>query len=252
MQGIAAVKFLIFLVLALLVGGGAAVAMFPMSMAAEFAAKQVPDFKYATASGSVWDGKLTQVAYGEQKIGDLSVKADMMQAFTGKAAGQLGLARDGFTGDAGIVWPVGGKRVTLSNLKLAGDVVNVPGMPGAVAMSGGKFTLELKDVTFAGDACQSASGEVWTDALAKMDHKGWVGPELRGPVTCTDGKIQMETTGKAPSGEDVIAKMSISAKLDIEMTASVLNAQGSAAQALTSMGFKPEGNALVIRQAIGS
>jgi hypothetical protein len=245
-------KIIIFAVLAVLVAIGAGVWMLPMSMAADFAAKQVPEFKYAAASGSVWDGKLTDVSYGEQKIGDLTVKADLMQAVTGKASGQLGLVRKGFTGTTGISWPLGGKDVTLTNLKVGGDVVNVPGMPGAVAMSGGKFTLELKNLVFAHNACQSASGEVWTDALAKMSHKGWTGPELRGPVTCTEGKVQVEASGKAPTGEDVIARMSISSRLDMEMTASVLNAQGPAIKALTDMGFKPEGNALVMRQAIGS
>ena len=245
-------RIVIFVVLGLLVAAGLALWMFPMSMAADFAAKQIPEFKYAKASGSVWDGKLTQVAFGEQKVGDLSVKADLLQAFTGKASAKLGLAREGFTGDTGVTWPIGGQDITLNKFKLGGDVVNVPGMPGNVAMSGGKFTLELKELKFAKNACQSASGEVWTDALAKMSHKGWVGPELRGPVTCSDGKVQVEASGKAPTGEDVLAKLSISSKLDMEMTASVLNAQGSAIKALTDMGFKPEGSALVIRQSIGS
>jgi hypothetical protein len=127
-----------------------------------------------------------------------------------------------------------------------------PGMPQAVAAGGGMFSLDLKDLKLTGDACEFASGEVWTDALAKVNHKGWVGPELRGPVTCTDGKIHIEAAGKAVSGENVIARMSISPKLDMEMTASVLNAQGSAVAALTNLGFKPEGNALVMRQALGS
>jgi hypothetical protein len=245
-------RIVIFVVLALLLGGGVAVALFPMSMAAEFAAKQVPDFRYASASGSVWDGKLTSVSYGEQKIGDLSVKADLMKLFSGKAAGNLGLAREGLTGSAGIAWPIGGRQVELSSFRLGGKVAMVPGMPQAVAAGGGQFSLELKNLTFAGNGCQTASGEVWTDALARMNHKGWVGPELRGPVTCAEGRVQVEARGRAPSGEDVLARMSVSSKLEMEMTATVTNAQGGAVEALTEMGFKPEGNVLVIRQAIGS
>jgi hypothetical protein len=245
-------KIVIFIVLALLLGGGTAIAMFPMSMAAEYAAKQVPDFHYSVASGSVWSGKLTDVSFGEQKIGNLAVKTDALKLFTGKAGGHLDLSREGFTGQTGIAWPIGGKTVELSDLKLAGKIAMVPGMPQAVAAGGGMFSLDLKDLKLTGDACEFASGEVWTDALAKVNHKGWVGPELRGPVTCTDGKIHIEAAGKAVSGENVIARMSISPKLDMEMTASVLNAQGSAVAALTNLGFKPEGNALVMRQALGS
>jgi hypothetical protein len=245
-------RIIIFLLLALLVGGGAAVSMLPMSMAAEFAAKRAPAFKYAEATGSVWDGKLTKVVYGTQKIGDLSVKADLLQAFTGKAAANLSFARDKLIGSAGIAWPIGGKEVALSNVKVSGPIGMAPGVPQVVAVGGGTFTLELKDLKFAGEVCTSAKGEVWTDALAKVDYKGWVGPELRGPVTCTNGKVQVEATGNAPAGEDVTAVMTITPRLDMEVTASVTNAQGPAVAAFTDMGFKAEGNALVIRQAIGS
>ena len=50
----------------------------------------------------MWDGKLTEVVLGEQKIGDLSVKADFGAVLTGKAAGKLTLIREGFTGETAI------------------------------------------------------------------------------------------------------------------------------------------------------
>ena len=55
-----------------------------MSMAADIAAKQLPGFQIHDASGSVWDGKLTNVAFGQQFIGDLSVKADLMSLLTAR------------------------------------------------------------------------------------------------------------------------------------------------------------------------
>jgi hypothetical protein len=62
----------------------------------------------------------------------------------------------------------------------------------------------------------------------------------------------VDARGRAVSGEDVIAKMSISNRLDMELTATVLNATGSALEALTDLGFRPEGDVLVIRQNVGS
>lgn len=245
-------KIVIFLVLAILFGGGAFVAFLPMSMAADFASKQLPDFHYKEASGSIWDGKLTEVAMGEQKIGDLSVRADFGSIFGGKAAGKVALIRDGFSGETDMAYPLSGGAIELSGLKLSGKAGAVPGMPQVVAASGGDFALELRDVKFAGNVCESASGEVWTDALAKINHKGWVGPELRGPVTCVDGALRVDARGRAVSGEDVFAKMSISNRLDMELTATVVNASGSALEALTDLGFKPEGDVLVIRQSLGS
>jgi hypothetical protein len=245
-------KIFIFLLLAILIGGGAFVAFLPMSMAADFASKQVPDFHYGEASGSVWDGKLTEVVMGEQKIGDLSVKADFGSVFAGKAAGKVDLIREGFTGETVLAYPFGGGAIELSGLKLSGKAGSVPRMPQVIAASGGDFALDLREVKFAGNTCETASGEVWTDALARINHKGWVGPELRGPVTCVDGTLRVDARGRAVSGEDVYAKMSISNRLDMELTATVMNASGSALEALTDLGFKQEGDVLVIRQSLGS
>ena len=192
------------------------------------------------------------MAYGSQRIGDLAVSADFGALFGGKAAGTVGLGRDGLNGAADMSWPIGGKALELKNLKLEGAVSTVRGMPEAVASRGGKFRLELSDIKFAGDVCQSAKGQVWTDALAKVNHKGWTGPELSGPVTCEGGKLVAQANGKAPSGEDVAARMDIGAHLDMSMTATVTNAQGAAVESLKSLGFVEEGSALVIRQAVGS
>lgn len=245
-------RIVIFVVLAVVVVVVGGVTFLPMSMAADMAAKQLPDFKFGEASGSVWDGKLTKVSYGAQSIGDLSVKTDIIALFGGKAAGTLGLAREGFTGSAAVAYGVGDGRLDMKNLKLAGDTSRVPGMPPSIARTDGKFTLEIKDVKFANSLCQTASGEVWTDALTKVNYKGWVGPELRGPVTCSDGKLQVQASGKAASGEDVLASMNISQHLDMELTAIVSNAGPSAVEALTSIGFTPDGDKLVLRQAMAS
>lgn len=243
------VLFVVLGVLALVAGG---VAFFPMSMAADMASKQIPDLKFSSASGSVWDGKLTDVSYGAQKIGDLAVKTELLPLFGGKATGKLGLTRQGFAGEAAVTYGIGDGGLDVPELNISGDTSMVPGMPLAIAQSDGKFTLAMKDVKFAKGLCETASGEVWTDALSKVNYQGWVGPELRGPVTCHDGKLQVQATGKAPTGEDVVASMNISQRLDMEMTATVSNASPGAVKTLTSLGFEAQGNTLVLRQAMGS
>ena len=71
-------------------------------------------------------------------------------------------------------------------------------------------------------------------------------------MTCVDGTLRVDSRVRAVSGEDVYAKMSISNRLDMELTATVMNASGSALEALTDLGFKQEGDVLVIRQSLGS
>jgi len=242
--------FLIALV-ALVAAAGAGLMFLPMSMAADVASQRVPDFKFKEASGSVWDGELKQVAFGKQFIGDLKVKSDVLSLLTGKASGTLGLTRDGFTGQANLIYGLSNGSLELKDMKLDGNTAMVPGMPAAIAKVDGKFSLQVKDLQFVAGACEAANGEVWTDALTKVKVKGWVGPELRGPVTCEGGKLQVQAKGRAATGEDVLAILSISQHLDMEMTATVANATPAAVEALREVGFTKDGDRLVLRHAMG-
>lgn len=236
---------------ALVAAAGVGAAVLPMSMAADMAAQRFPDFKFQSASGSVWDGKLTQVAYGRQFIGDLGVKTELLGLLTGKAGGKLSLVREGFSGQADLAYALAGGALELKDVKIDGNTALVPGMPAAIAKVDGKFTLQMKDVKFADSLCQEASGEVWTDVLSKVTVKGWTGPELRGPVTCNNGALQVQANGKAATGEDVQASLNISQHLDMELTATVSNATPAALQALGQVGFVPDGTKMVLRKAVG-
>jgi Type II secretion system (T2SS), protein N len=242
--------FLIALV-GLLAAAAGGLTLLPMSMAADIASQRFPDFKFKQASGSVWDGKLSQVAFGRQFIGDLAVKAEFMSLLTGKAAGKLGLTREGFAGEADLIYGISNGSLEIRDMKLDGNTALVPGMPAAIARVDGKFSLQVKDIQFADSVCESANGEVWTDALTKVNVKGWVGPELRGPVTCEGGKLLVQATGKAVTGEDVVANLSIGQHLDMALTATVTNLTPGAIQALRQVGFVPEGDHLVLHHAMG-
>lgn len=245
-------RIVIFLVLGVVALVGGVIAFFPMSMAAEMASKQMPGFKYSEASGSVWDGKLSNVSFSDQKIGDLTVKANLFDLLTGKAAGMLGLVRQGFAGQADLAYGLTNGVLDIQNLKIDGNTGMVPGMPEAVAVADGKFTLQIAELKFSNSACEAASGEVWTDALTRVDVHGWVGPELRGPVSCQDGALQVRASGKAATGEDVLANLNISARLDMDMTATISNASPAAVDALTRLGFVADGDTLTLRHGLGS
>jgi len=245
-------RIVIFAVLGVVALVCGAVAFFPMSMAADMASKQMPGFTYSEASGSVWDGKLTNVNFSGQQIGDLSVKANLFDLLTGKATGKLGLIREGFAGQADLAYALTSGALDIKDLKIDGTTGLVPGMPPAAAQADGKFTLEIKELKFDNAICESATGEVWTDALTRVDVQGWVGPELRGPVTCAGGKLLVQASGKAATGEDVLAVLNISSSLDMDMMATISNASPAAAQALTQLGFVDEGGTLTLRQGLGS
>lgn len=235
----------------LIVALGVGAALLPMSMAAGMAASRFPDFRFQTASGSVWDGKLTQVSFGTQFIGDLDVKTELAALAGGKAAGTLGLKREGFAGQTKLSFGLGDGLMEMKDLTLDGNTSLIPGMPSALARADGRFKLDVKDLTFVDSVCQGATGEVWTDALTKVSVQGWVGPELRGPVTCAGGKLQVEAAGTAETGEDIRAALHIGQHLDMELTAVVQNVSPAGREALTRVGFSADGSQLVLRHQMG-
>jgi hypothetical protein len=245
-------KWVVFVVLLLIVGGVIGVAMLPMSMAADFAAKHDMAFKYAGASGSVWSGKLQDVIFNGQSLGDVAVKVDAGKVFMGQATGRVGFVRKDLAGQASVSRALFGGRMKLSNIKLAGQASGVPVLPARIRAANGRFTLAVDEIVFDKDVCKSAKGEVWTDALSKVDlgHQ-WVGPELRGPVSCKDGRLAVEAAGKAATGEEVTAGLNTGPDLSLDLQAKVLNATEGAAQTLAELGFQEDSGAYILHQRLG-
>ncbi len=245
-------KWVVFVVLLLIVGGVLGLAVLPMSMAADFAAKHGAALKFAGASGSIWNGKLQGVVFNGQALGDLAIKLDPGKLFTGRAAGRVDLVRKDLTGGAVISRAIFGGTTRLTDIKLGGQVSAVPVLPTRIRAAGGKFTLAVPEIVFEKNLCKSANGEVWTDALSKTDlGHHWTGPELRGPVTCKDGRLAVDAVGKAPTGEDVSAGLRTGPDLSLDLEARVLNATQGAAETLTDLGFQSDSGAYFLHQKLG-
>jgi hypothetical protein len=232
----------------LLIALAGGVAFLPMSVAAGLVADRYEGLHYSGASGSVWNGKLSQVQLGDNVIGDVLLKTNPMGLLSGKISGTLGLARADLAGQGDIFWGLAGQGPRLSDLKLEGRTSAVPGLPREIRDADGAFTITIDDIDLANGGCVITSGEVWTDALAKVDFQGdWVGPELRGPVSCKDGGLKLEASGEAATGEVVRASITVADDLRMGLDASVDGAAGAAASRLAELGFRPEGAAMVLR-----
>lgn len=250
--GSSSMKWVLFVVLFVVVIGGAVAAFFPMSVAADFLAKQERQFAYANATGSVWNGKLTQVRFGDQAIGDVAIKTDPLKLLAGKAAGRFGLKRPEYSGEGTLAYDMKGGEVRLTDVTLSGQLRAVRGLPERIRTSGGAFKVAIDDIVLDREACQFARGEVWTDALAKVDMEGmWAGPELRGPVTCEDGRLVVEATGRAITGEDVVARVDVGGRLDLSLEAEVAAASVAAQEALKHVGFRADGSVMRLTRSIG-
>lgn len=245
-------KWIVFVILVVLVASGIGAAMLPMSVVADFAAKRVPWIRFEAAAGTVWKGRLSSVTINGQDFGDIAIKLDPGQIFTGHATGHATFARHGLQGEIGVSYAVFGGRTRLSDVLVEGDASAVPVLPARLRGTDGKFRLVISQIVFDNGVCSTAAGDVWTDALAKADlGHGWVGPELRGPVTCDDGKVAVEASGKAASGEDVSASVRVGLNLSLDLQARVANATRGAVETLTELGFQPENGAYVLHQQLG-
>ncbi len=235
----------------LLVALVASVAFLPMSVAAGFLAGRYDGIKFTQASGSVWNGKLSQLQLGENLVGDVLLKASPTSLFIGKINGTIGLARADLAGHGDISWPLTGGGPALANLKLDGRTTAVPGLPQKIREADGAFTITIGQLNLSNGVCVLTSGEVWTDALAKVDFQGdWTGPELRGPVTCSENGLILRATGQATTGEAVTAEITVADNLRMGLDASVRGATGQAAARLAELGFRPEGDSLVLEGSL--
>jgi hypothetical protein len=245
-------KWILAAIFVLVLGGGAGIALFPMSTAAGFLADKVPEFRFASASGSVWNGKLSQVAIGQQSLGDLSVKVKPAQLVSGQAAARLGMARPQMSGEADFAYNLAGGKTTLEGVRIAGKTAGILGLPATMRHADGQFTVAVSDISFVNGVCEAAKGEVWTDILTRLDLKtGWKGPELRGPVTCEDGKVTMHASGAGPTGETVSADIVMGQNLSLGLVARVANPFPTSGDTLTNLGFLPEDGGFVLRREIG-
>ncbi len=245
-------KWIVFAILLVLVATGIGAAILPMSVVADITAKRVPWIRYEAATGTVWNGKLSGVVVNGQNLGDVTIVLDPGQIFTGHGAGHAAFARQGLRGEIRASYPIFGGKARLSDILVEGDASAVPVLPARLKGSDGKFRLVIAKIVFEKDACSTATGEVWTDALAKADlGQGWVGPELHGPVTCEDGKVAVEASGRPASGEDVSASLRVGLDLSLDLQARVANATNGAVETLTELGFHPENGAYVLHEQLG-
>lgn len=245
-------KWALFVVLLVVVGGIVGAALLPMSVAADFARRHVAGLAYSDATGSVWNGKLQGVVIQGVSVGDVSVKLDAGQVFAGKASARIAFSRPELAGAAVVSRGLFGGRTDLAKVRLDGQVKAVPVLPSRVRATDGRFTLAIDKAVFGKNGCQSASGEVWSDALSKTDlGHGWIGPDLRGPVRCDAGRLEAATTGKTSTGEEVTANLGIGADLSLDLQARVANVSQGAIETLTSLGFQPESGAYALHRRLG-
>ncbi len=172
--------------------------------------------KIPVYSGTVWNGLISGTDAGNLKLstslGRLISGANPVH-ITGGPAGLSLKAEAGTKG--------------LRALKAEGTMRALALRDPRLALVNGNFRIDVPDMQVA-KTCDYAEGTVWTDFLAQNGSRlRWAGPVLEGPVSCEEGQIVLNLTGK-DAAADITAQIRIDLsgtyKTDIMAKVSDLNA----------------------------
>jgi len=209
------VRIVVFVALFAVVALGVCVAFFPLSWTTSFLAKNVKGFSYNEASGSIWSGRLTNVQYRTQRLGDVSFHLDAMKLFGGKLGAKVAFETADLAMDGGFAYGIFDHAGELTAIKVKGRTARIPGLPATLQVIPSDFRVELESVKLTKDGgCVGATGKIWTDMLAKGSTQlGWTGPEISGPIACDGGRFRADAKGASANGDTAEAKVEMSADL---------------------------------------
>jgi len=179
--------------------------------------------------GTVWNGYVSEVP----GFGPIKIKTSLTKALTGKPFFNMD------TRSANLSAKGSAKPGLLSGVTVQGNMTHVGAIDPRFAGLVGDFQMTLTELSFDA-ACKSAKGTVTTDVLTRNAQKmGWTGPNLSGPVSCEDGAVKMELTGK-DAQQSIKAVVRIIPDGTFRADVDVLTNDQRAGSILPIFGFQPK------------
>ncbi len=212
-------------ILALVTG---AISQLPLSWVAPKVdiAGQVPEY-----GGTVWNGFISGT-----DAGVLNLDVSPLRLVSGKNPVRV------TGGPAGINLNAEAGLSGLRALKVSGSIKALALTDARLALVNGNFDLDITDMKMM-ESCDYAEGIATTDFLARNSVRlRWKGPVLEGPVSCEDGNVILDLTGKDRAA-DIVARLTLSpdGQYRTDITAEVNDP--NAGLALQYFGFSPAGGA---------
>jgi len=139
-----------------------------------------------TYTGSVWHGAVNNIS----GIGSVAIRTSVVNFITGKPPVTFNSISPGFFIDGTASFS------SLTSLRAKGEISDLALTDRRFANLGGAFDLTLRSLDL-GKTCKSADGTISTDILTKNQANWqWRGPGLKGPVTCENGDMVFNLTGR--------------------------------------------------------
>jgi hypothetical protein len=187
---------------------------------------------------------LSDVTWRGYEIGEVTIRPTLRELLNGRVLFEArtvgGSAQfDGFVG-----------RSLFSSLLVKGAKVSaeLAGLPVMVQLTG-PLIAQIEVLEFGQKGCQRAVGTIETDALTRgIAGLPWAGPVLKGQLKCAEGALMLPLSSETKDVQ-VSAVMMLKPDGMFDARIDVVSPDASIAQILPQLGFRPEGNALVLIQS---
>lgn len=222
----------------------------PISFVLDRTRSSLPAIDYAAAEGSVWNGRIVQLRYGEQPVGNIYLQTDWLSVFSGALESQISITEGGVIASGNLSLAIDGS-VTLRNVRVRGNTNALLSLKEEIRSLGGNFNIVIQELKLASGRCVRGSGQAETDILSRFEAQyDWKGPIMSGPLICRDNKLIIELEGRGEAGETVRSILEIDLSASGFFQTEIENGSDKIAQAATLLGFVTTGDKLVYEHSV--
>ena len=224
------------------------VAFAPLGFILKTAGAEARGLSWTSVEGTLSGGTITGLKAGSDLLGDASLKLN-----PGALLG-LGIEYDfnwaGPSGKGtGKVGAFASGAAELRDFNVELDFAALDGVAAWIRQSGGKARITGEVIRFRNGACDTASGQTWSDALSRNSAllgPGW--PDLAGQLSCEGDMLLIPFQSTSPAGTqlDAAARFRPTGSNSLEARVSGTIPQ-QFRYGLPVAGFVPEGNTYVYR-----
>ena len=203
---------------------------------------------WAKADGTLMKGRISGFYVGTQPVGDVSLELQPFSLLSLSPSYDIQWGGAGGQGTA--VLKLSRTALTAENVRMRQEIGALEGLEPAVRAMGGTLDIEAGSFQLTQTGCNSASGELSTNALSTLAAQyGRQFGEIAGPISCDGGAFVLTMQGQSDEGDlvNIDARAALTGSGDFATRVQTQDAQ--IILALTQIGFVRENGEFVYRQS---
>lgn len=222
----------------------------PLGLISSVVSERVPGVTWTQIQGTVWNGRISNLSYGPQALGDANLSLQPMALLRGRLQYRLELNGSAISGDGHLFVSTG--QFGARDVNVTARIEQLVGLNDAVRAAGGTAQLRNGAMIIADNSCVSTDGALWTDALVNLGQQyNEPLPELSGDLGCEGGLVHSRMHGAVDDGIEVAVSAQLGTNAPSSLQARVDGAGGEIARALLALGFYTEQGTHVYTRTAG-